>query len=295
MEFLLILLALGFVIGLPVAVFSLLLGQSRLRARSRALETEVAYLARQVDLLRQGGRPPAAPVAESPWGVAPVPTPKEAVAAFEPITPDELPPLDPADQNQPLVIRADRFGQLAAWLRLNWVYAVSAFSLALAGIFLVQYGIEAGLLPPVVRVMLSLLFGAALIAAGEAIRRRHWQAAVYLPDVFSGAGVVSIFGGIVSGRMMYALYGEGVTFAGLMATAALAVVLGWRNGPFLAAIGLIGAAAAPFLVAGTAQATPLLYGHYLLIAVVGLAVDAVRRWAWISVLALVLGLSLIHI
>jgi uncharacterized membrane protein len=289
LEALLILVALGFVIGLPVAVIVLLVGQSRLSARSRALEAEVAQLGRQVELLSLHGRPAAAPVAENPWGLAPVSPPEEAEAPVEPATPDELPASDPADHNRPLVIRRDRFGQLAAWLRLNWVYSVSAFSLALAGIFLVQYGIEAGLLPPVVRVMLALLFGAALIAAGEAIRRRHWQAAVYLPDVFSGAGLVSVFGGVVSGRIMYALYGEGVAFAGLMATAALAVLLGWRNGPFLAAIGLIGAAVAPFLVAGTAQATPLLYGHYLLITAVGLTVDAVRRWAWISVLALVLG------
>ena len=37
--------------------------------------------------------------------------------------------------------------------------------------------------------------------------------------------------------------------------------------------------------------TPLLYAYYALIAATGLAVDAVRRWAWLSVLALVLGFA----
>jgi uncharacterized membrane protein len=65
---------------------------------------------------------------------------------------------------------------------------VSAFSLALAGMFLVQYGIEAGLLPPVVRVMLALLFGAALIVAGEAIRRRTGRPRCICRTCFPGRG-----------------------------------------------------------------------------------------------------------
>src|SRR5690606_2004235 len=73
------------------------------------------------------------------------------------------------------------------------------------------------------------------------------------------------------------------------ATAAVAVLLGWFNGPFLAAIGLIGAAAAPFVVGGQSEAPYWLYAYFPLVAAIGLAVDAVRRWAWISVLALVLG------
>ena len=46
---------------------------------------------------------------------------------------------------------------------------------------------------------------------------------------------------------------------------------------------------APFIVAGETAAGPWLYAYFALITGVGLAVDAVRRWAWVSVLALVLG------
>lgn len=54
-------------------------------------------------------------------------------------------------------------------------------------------------------------------------------------------------------------------------------------------MGLIGASAAPFLVGSDTETPPWLYGYYALIAATGLAVDAVRRWGWISVLALILG------
>ncbi|PKN55935.1 MAG: DUF2339 domain-containing protein, partial [Deltaproteobacteria bacterium HGW-Deltaproteobacteria-14] len=99
-----------------------------------------------------------------------------------------------------------RFSALARWLAANWVYAVSALSLALAGIFFVQYGIEAGLLPPAARVGAAILFGLALIGAGEWLRRRgdgrgaggSGGPAADLPATFAGAGLVSIFGAVIA-------------------------------------------------------------------------------------------------
>jgi uncharacterized membrane protein len=200
---------------------------------------------------------------------------------------------EPADQNRPLVVRPDRFAALARWLRDNWVYATSAASLALAGVFFVQYGVERGLLPPAARVMAALAFGAALIAAGEWLRRKHGDegatSTVHLPSVFSGAGIVTLFAAVLAARQLYDLIGPQTAFAGHLATAALAILLGWFSGPLLVAVGLLGATAAPFVVAGDAQAGPWLYAYFALIVATGLAVDAVRRWGWVSVLALVLG------
>ena len=202
--------------------------------------------------------------------------------------PDEV----PVSSQGAVVFTSHRITALVAWLRENWVYAVSALSLALAGVFFVQYGIENGLLPPGLRVLAGMAFGAVLIGAGEVLRRRigdgEGASTVYLPSVFSGAGLVSLFAAILAARQIYGLIGPELAFAGLLATSALAVLLGWLHGPLLAAVGLLGAAAAPFLVAGAGPANGL-YGHYALVAAVGLAVDAYRRWAWISVLALVLA------
>ncbi|MGB3313943.1 MAG: DUF2339 domain-containing protein [Albidovulum sp.] len=300
------------VLALPIAVIVLLVAVSKLKGRVAGLERDVAAQHAELRSALERGvqRPgpatlqadvPEPPTAEPEVPAAPEPPrapeiparveePAAPVAASGPWLPGnaaDAPPISPARPAPP------RVSALGEWLKVNWVYAVSAISLALAGIFFVQYGIENGLLPPPVRVMAAILFGAALIGAGEWVRRR-WgdsenDATAYLPSTFSGGGLVSIFGGVLAARQLYDLIGSGTAFAGLVATALLAVVLGWFYGPFLAAVGLIGAAAAPFVVGGSSDAPYWLYGYFALIAGAGLAVDTIRRWAWVSVLALVLG------
>ena len=192
-------------------------------------------------------------------------------------------------------MRPDRAAAFSAWMQRNWIYVVSAASLALAGVFLVQYSVQNGLLPPAARVIAAYVFGAALVGAGEWLRRRAGDGdgsdTAYLPSVFAGAGVVTLFAASIAAQQLYGLIGANLAFALHMITAALAVALGWFYGPLLVAVGLIGASAAPFLVSTGAGPTPLLYAYYALITATGLAVDAVRRWAWVSVLALVLGFA----
>ncbi|WP_456387660.1 DUF2339 domain-containing protein [Profundibacter sp.] len=189
------------------------------------------------------------------------------------------------------VFTPERVAALTAWIKENWFYAIAALSLALSGVFFVQYGIENGYLTPFWRVMGALGLGAALIIAGEWIRRKagdegdtHTE---YLPSVFSGAGLVALFAGVLAARQMYGLIGAEVALAGLVAVSALAVVLGWFYGPLLAAVGIIGATAAPFLVGGSSENGWLFYYYFALIAVAGMLVDAIKRWAWVSALALV--------
>ena len=304
------------ILAIPVLIIVLLVGQSRLNARIAALETALKTL-RDERLASGPASRPAVPdygiSVEELRSAAPPPPPRPMAATTPPAgsmapqtpnvpEPDMPEPAATIDQNQPLVMRRDRFADLTRWLRDNWVYAVSAISLALAGVFFVQYGVERGLLPPGLRVLAAMAFGAALIFAGEWLRRRHGDegatSTVHLPSVFSGAGLVSIFAAILAARQLYGLIGPEAAFAGHVLTAILAVALGWFYGPLLVAVGLIGAALAPFVVAGGSQAGDWLYAYFALIAALGLAVDSVRRWAWVSVLALVLGYggtALVHL
>ena len=207
----------------------------------------------------------------------------------------ENPQTGPQDrtEDRAIVFRRDRFGDLARWLRDNWVYVVSAISLALAGVFFVQYGVENGLLPPYLRVMAAIALGAALIFAGEWVRRRHGDgenaSSAYIPSTLSGAGMISVFAGILAARQLYGLIGIETAFAGLAGVAVLAIVLGWFHGPFLTAVGLTGATVTPFVIGGAGPAPDWFYGYFTLLAAAGLAVDALRRWGWISVLALALA------
>ncbi|HAW46483.1 MAG TPA: hypothetical protein DCX34_04485, partial [Roseovarius sp.] len=54
------------------------------------------------------------------------------------------------------------------------------------GLFLVQYGVERGLLTPAMRVLAALGLGAALVVAGDLLRRRHGDAAS-VPSGLAGA------------------------------------------------------------------------------------------------------------
>jgi uncharacterized membrane protein len=291
------------VLAIPVGVIVLFVQMSGVKRRLELAERQLKLALERleaVDPARRSGEAVVPPRAEE------VPRVPEPVVAATQVVPEAgvgpwqatsaveegvpAAPLPP-----PVPRRPDLMERFGVWLRENWVYAVSGVSLALAGVFLVQYGAERGLLPPAARVLAALVFGAALVAAGEWVRRRYGDAegvaTAYLPSLLSGAGIVSGFAAIVAARQMYGLIGPEVTFAGLLVVAGAAVVLGWLHGPLLVALGLVGAVGAPFLVGGASDSVDWLYGHFALVAAVGLAVDAFRRWAWVSGLAV--GLPLV--
>ncbi len=270
------------VLAIPVSIVVLLVSHSRMRRRLEELE-------RQMTLLK-GDAAPSEPEAKiRPESTKPAPwsrsKPSEKPAQIEPTKLDR-PAKTPTEQAR----RNDLFVRFSAWMRENWFYAVSALSLALAGLFLVQYGVENGLLPPAARVIAALCFGVALIVFGEIVRRRFGDgeasASAYIPSVFSGAGLVTLFGGVLAARQLYNLIGAEFGLVAMILIALIGLVLGWFHGPLLAAVGLIGAYAAPFVVGGSSEDPSWLYGYFFVTAILGLGIDTVRRWAWISVLTL---------
>ncbi|MEX0316614.1 MAG: DUF2339 domain-containing protein [Ruegeria sp.] len=292
------------VLAIPVTIVVLLVGQSSLRRRVDDLEQRLAGVdmevrtqdetADQPEKTRRSVPARQEPVADetvrkpAPWARAAKPSDASTEeVARDPEGESGAPPSPP----RAVVFRQDRMQAMGKWFRENWFYAVSALSLALAGIFLVQYGVENGLLPPAARVAAALAFGAVLIVAGEVVRRRfgddETSATAYLPSVFSGAGLVTLFGGILAARQMYDLIGPETALGAMVTIALLGLVLGWYHGPLLAAVGLMGAFAAPFLVGGSSEDPSWLYGYFLIVALLGLGIDTVRRWAWISVLTLI--------
>lgn len=298
----LLVLAVLALLAIPVAVVWLIVVVLRLRDQFAGLERQVRALQ------AASATAPVASLAEVPAAPVADPAPIEAAAPPEPVaTAAQMAEPGPwaiaareaaavaqaAPADGPVVMTAARASAFGDWIKANWIYAISALSLAFAGIFFVQYGMEKGLLPPAARVGMALLFGVALVGAGEWIRRRSGDGArshtAYLPSTFSGAGIVSMFAAVLAARQLYDLIGVEGAFAGLVAVAALAVILGWFYGPFLAAVGLVGASISPFVVGGDSDSAYWLYGYFALIAATGLLVDAVRRWAWVSVLALALG------
>ena len=263
-------------------------GHIRLQRTVRTLRADVDRLAhRQGPSAGEDGatdaavrNPPERPVApDETVGEATTPIPPGLPVASEAAdTPPRSYVFDPAT-----------FERLAGWVRENWLVAVGAVSLAMAGVFLVQWGMERGLLSPPLRVLAALGFGLALIGTGEWVRRRGGDApgdlAAFVPSAFAGAGIVTLFSGILAARQLYDLIGARTAFVALAGIAALAVLLGWVYGPFLTVVGIVGAVAAPFVVGGEAESVHWLFYYFVLIAAVGLGVDAMKRSAWISAVA----------
>ncbi len=190
------------------------------------------------------------------------------------------------------VFRGELLANAVHWIKENWFLGIAAISLALAKIFTVQYGVEQGLLTPFARIIGALGLGVAFILLGEVVRRRFGDESGTmnaLPSTFSGAGIVTLFTAVLSARHLYDMLPTDLTLLALVAVAALSIVLGWFYGPFLAAVGVIGALTSPFIVGGPSDAPHLFFYYFALIVVMALAIDTIRRWAWVSVLALIVG------
>lgn len=183
--------------------------------------------------------------------------------------------------------------RLVANFNANWIIWIAGLSLALGGLFIVQYSIEAGLLGPAQRVMIALLFGAALIAAAEFIRRKSEQgiAEPFTVSVaLAAGGVATLFGAVMSAHTLYGLTGPTVGFISIAVVSLLGMAGGLIYGPVLAVIGLLGAFATPFFVSGN-EPSPILFGYFIIVYAACLAVERRQKWIWLSALGVTFALA----
>ncbi|PTV94551.1 putative membrane protein [Rhodobacter aestuarii] len=272
------------VAGGVAGLVALLLSLANLRRRVSALEARLALGGDEALPVPEAVEPEPVAASWPPERDEPAPqAPPEAAAA--PAMPPPLPAAARVPSEPSLV------ALVWTWLQENWFYAVAAVSLALAGIFAAQYAAERGLLSPTARVMLAAAFGALLIGAGEVIRRRWGDApetaTAYLPSVFSGAGVVTLYGAVLTAQMLYGLITPAMSLGLLVMVAVLAIVLGWFYGPLLALVGLLGACAAPFLAGGAPGSEWMIAGYFGLVMLSGLSINALKKWRAVDELALI--------
>lgn len=289
---------------LVILLVAFAMSHSRVRGRLRKLEDEQRKTRERLEALERqtqgdaeenvaagAGATEKTPAGEPAESVEPPAT--ETVAPPDGAASTETEKSSSAVKGPPraFVFTGDVMGQFAHWIRQNWTIALAALSLALGGVFMVQYGVENGLLTPIWRVVGALALGALMIAAGEVIRRRYGDegtaSTAALPSVFAGAGLVTLFAAVLAARLLYGLVSPETTLAGLVLVSILAVALGWLYGSVLNAVGIIGATAAPFLVGGQSESGWLFFYYFAFIAIAGLAVDSVKRWAWVSAVVLI--------
>ena len=302
-ELLLILLGLLVVIGLPVIALSAFVMVLGLRRRVTDLEARLAQwpspvapgsMVRAPDADATDQTAAMAPVAMAPTPQDPAPADSEATLPPVPRANDDEPTKSPVDAvtAEPAAIPvAARKESLEEQLGARWAVWVGGVALALGGVFLVRYSIEAGLLGPGARITAGLLFALALIAAGEWLRRREQLAdfaqmpAAHIPGVVTAAGTVALFGTLYAAHALYGLIGATTAFVGLGLVGVLAMAAAALHGPWLAGLGLVGAYATPLLVSSD-QPNPWALTIYLaVVTATAFALARLRLWRWLAIAA----------
>ena len=265
------------------------------RSKINSLEVEVKYLREQLRIEKHRERKTeesddveddAPKVAGDPWLdsdykapalepqkpiVAPaqiIDTPKSQVT----IAPIPKPTPKPAEKPKAANSFEKQFGtKIPVW--------IGGIALALAGFFMVKYSIETGLITERLRTISGLIFGVALVYAGDFIRnKKNISNGAKISQALTGAGIADLYVCLYAGTSLYHILPEFVGFIGLAAVTAAAVILSVRHGIMIAALGLVGGFLTPALV-GTGTSNAPLHFTYLYLVVAGL-LYIIRRQNW---------------
>ena len=226
-----------------------------------------------------------APAEAAPGEAAPAETAPQDAAPEIPDSVAEEPPAKPRDY-------ADferRFGT-------QWVVWVGGIALALGGIFLVRYSIEAGLFSPGRRIIVGAILAFALIALGELARRREISTGIsqintaHIPSILTAAGTTVAYADVYAAYALYDFLSPGLAFIllGVVALATLAAAL--IHGPGLAGLGLIGAYVTPMLVSSAQPNYWALYVYLAVVTAAAYALARIRLWRLLAITAAIFSL-----
>lgn len=183
--------------------------------------------------------------------------------------------------------KAARQSEVETALGTRWAVWVGGIALALGGLFLIRYTIEAGIFGPEVRLALAALLGLVLIGGGEFIRRTGFKvpvegvAGAYIPAILTAAGAFILFGTVYAAHAVYGFVGPAFAFTVLGAIGVATIVAALVHGQALAGIGLVGSMATPALVSSQAP-NPWALFVYLAIVLAATAVIArIRDWKFL--------------
>lgn len=169
-------------------------------------------------------------------------------------------------------------GKLSIW--------IGGLTLAIGGLYLAKYSIDAGLLGPRARTILGFMFGLALAIAGEWTRRRpdRFSLAGFenanIPAILSGAGIFIMFGAVYAAHALYGLIGPTASFIILALLSLFSLGISLLHGPILASIGLLASYAVPFLVSSNSANIPVLAIYITLVSAAAMYVAWYRSWLW---------------
>lgn len=189
----------------------------------------------------------------------------------------EGPPPSPAAAPKPAF-------DLERWIGIRGAAVLGGAILALAGLLLFKYSIEAGLISPTLRVLAGTVAGLGLIGAAQTRWLRRYGITA---DALAGAGCAALYAAIWASHSLYDLVPSALAFAGMAAVTATCCVLSVRHDSrVIALLGLIGGFLTPLLISTDVE-HPLGRFTYILLLDVGLLVLArMRGWTVLAALSL---------
>ena len=166
---------------------------------------------------------------------------------------------------------------------------VGAVALALAGLLFFHYAVKAGWIGPEARVIIGTLVGIAAVAGSVFLERRTPAAA----NALAAGGVVVLYAAFWASHVMFHLVPMELAFVLMALVTAVTVLLADRRKSALTAVlGIAGGFATPMLLTSGSNRPFELFGYVLLLDAAFLWVAYRRRWAFLSVFALLGSLVL---
>lgn len=178
-------------------------------------------------------------------------------------------------------------------LGTRWAVWVGGIALALGGLFLIRYTIEAGIFGPGVRLSMAAMLGLVLVAVGEFIRRTGFRvpvqgvAGAYIPAILTAAGAFILFGTVYAAHGVYGFIGPALAFTLLGAIGVATIAAALVHGQALAGIGLLGAVVTPMLVASQAPNHWALFGYLAIVLAATGVIARLRDWKLLMAAAFV--------
>lgn len=183
----------------------------------------------------------------------------------------------------------------------QWSVWVGGLALLVGAVLLIRFTIEAGFFGPAARIFMAMGLGVVLLLAGEWLKRsddkllkgklgqsklgetaKALQSNASIPGLLSAIGVFSLLGAIYAAFALYDLIPATPAFIGLGIVSVGAMGLSLRQGPLLAAIGLLASMATPLLIQADAPNFMALVGYLLVIGVAALGIAHRTGWGWLA-------------
>ncbi len=261
---------------------------SRLDARIAQLKLQLGQVTDELSDLRKNPREtpnaeekrekqPFAAVKDSEPVLAETNTPESVVEG------SKIPSSEPIKQSNLKKTQAPK-RDIEQTLASRWFVWIGGVAIAIGGLLFVKYAYDNGLISPTLQIFLGLILAAILIFAGDTLHRKTpvTEEPNYVPAALSAAGLATAFGSIYAAYALYELVGSTTDFIGLALVGLGGLALSLRQGPLIAALGLLGSYATPMLISSPDPSGWSFFPYLLIILGASFAVLRRQPWWWLG-------------